>query len=75
MPHHAVMYRGIEISSGENNTWVCEEAHLSIGDFSDNFQMKKKKKKKGKKLKGKNGKAKKGFNWGKWKSKWKKKST
>ena len=35
----------------------------------------KKKKKKGKKLKGKEGKGKKGGAWGKWKSKWKKKSS
>merc|ERR1712117_305207 len=37
--------------------------------------IKKKKKKKGKKMKGKEGKGKKGGAWGKWKSKWKKKSS
>ena len=42
--------------------------------FAD-ADIKKKKKKKGKKLKGKEGKGKKGGAWGKWKSKWKKKSS
>ena len=42
--------------------------------FAD-ADIKKKKKKKGKKMKGKEGKGKKGGAWGKWKSKWKKKSS
>ena len=50
----------------------CGGGDLVYADAADDIKKKKKKKKK-KKGKGKEGKGKKG-SWGKWKSKWKKKS-